>query len=84
MKNLVLKIVMAAMVMGLAEYCLAMPDPDQKTKAMTVSELEAAADVARAQKDYPKAIEALPCGAAEGPQERHALQQAGDDRVEEQ
>ena len=57
MKNLVLKIVMAAMVMGLAEYCLAMPDPDQKTKAMTVAELEAAADVARAQKDYPKAIE---------------------------
>jgi tetratricopeptide (TPR) repeat protein len=54
----ILKIVIAAMVLGLAQYSWATPDPDQQNaKTMTVAQLEAAGDAARAQKDYPQAIE---------------------------
>jgi tetratricopeptide (TPR) repeat protein len=59
MRKLTTKIVIAAMLMGLAEYGFATPDAEQgKTsmESMTVTQLEQAGDAARAQKDYALAI----------------------------
>jgi len=60
MRNLIFKIMMVALLVGLAEYSVGVPEPDQgkvSMGTMTVAELEKAGDAARAQKDYQRAIE---------------------------
>jgi tetratricopeptide (TPR) repeat protein len=59
MRKLTTKIVMAAILVGLAEYGFATPDAEQgKTamESMTVTQLERTGDATRALKDYPLAI----------------------------
>lgn len=61
MKNIITRILLAAMVMGLSGYSSAAAVPDQSQdkanmQSMTVAELEKAADLARARKEYDKAI----------------------------
>ena len=58
MRQIVPKIMIVAVMLGLAEFGWATTAPDQSnTKSMTVAQLEAAGDAARAQKDYEQAIE---------------------------
>lgn len=60
MRNMTLRIVLLAMLVTLSSYGSATPAPQQgtvKMDSMTVSELEKAGDIARAQKDYNLAIE---------------------------
>ena len=59
MNKLTLGIGILAVVAGLTTYGVAEPDPDQgkATSTMTVAELEQAADQARLEKDYQRAIE---------------------------
>jgi len=60
MRHITLKLMVLAMLVGLARYSSATPDPQQATanlNLMTAAELEKAGDEARAQKDYASAIE---------------------------
>jgi tetratricopeptide (TPR) repeat protein len=60
MRNITLRIVLLAMLSTLSSYGSATPAPQQDTKkmdSMTASELEKAADLARAHKDYDSAIQ---------------------------
>jgi tetratricopeptide (TPR) repeat protein len=60
MRNITFRIVLLAMLVTLSSYGSATPAPQQgtvKMDSMTVSELEKAGDLARAQKDYNLAIE---------------------------
>ena len=61
MKNITARIVLAAMIMVLSRYSAGAPAPQQSqdkanVQSMTVAELEKAADLARARKDYDQAI----------------------------
>jgi tetratricopeptide (TPR) repeat protein len=61
MKNITARIVLAAMITVLSGYSAGAPAPQQSqekvnTQSMTVAELEKAADLARARKDYDQAI----------------------------
>lgn len=59
MRKLTLAIMVAAILIGLAGYGVALPEPQQTTPAlgsMTVAELEKAGDASRAVKDYNQAI----------------------------
>src|SRR6516162_7985199 len=56
MRQIVPKIMIVAVMLGLAEFGWATTAPDQSNaKSMTVAQLEAAGDAARAQKDYEQA-----------------------------
>ena len=60
MKNLMLRTIIMAMFLGLAEYGVALPDAEKASMAsMSVADLNAAADASRAQKDYRQAIQYL-------------------------
>jgi tetratricopeptide (TPR) repeat protein len=60
MRKLTSKAVIAAMLLlGLAEYGIAMPEPEQgkaSIESMTITQLESAGDAARGQKDFQQAI----------------------------
>ncbi len=62
MRNVTARMVLVAMLMVLSQYSAGTPVPQQdqekvNLQAMTVAQLETAADVARAHKDYPLAIQ---------------------------
>jgi len=62
MRNQTLRIVILVLLVGLAKYAIAEPDPEPgkvSIKSMSVGELEKAADESRGQKDYRKAVEYL-------------------------
>ena len=61
MRNITVRVVLAAMVMVLSQYSVGAPVPQQNQdkvslQSMTVAELETAADQARASKNYDQAI----------------------------
>ena len=59
MRNLILRLAIGAMVLGLAPYGTGATEPQTsktEVQSMTVAELEKAGDAARAQKDYAQAI----------------------------
>ncbi len=59
MRHIAIKFVVLVMFIGIAGYSTGMPAPEQDKAAMTVAQLEARADLLRAQKNYPEAIDYL-------------------------
>jgi tetratricopeptide (TPR) repeat protein len=60
MRNITVRIMLLAMLIMLSRYSTATPAPQQGSvtmDTMTVAQLEKAGDLARAQKDYPQAIQ---------------------------
>jgi tetratricopeptide (TPR) repeat protein len=62
MRNIAVNIVFMALLMGLTQYSVGTPAPQQdqdkvNMQSMTLAQLETNADVARAHKDYPLAIQ---------------------------
>jgi tetratricopeptide (TPR) repeat protein len=62
MRNITARFVLVAMLMALSQYSISSPVPQQdqnkfNMQSMSVADLEKAADLARAHKDYPQAVE---------------------------
>ncbi|MGC1647857.1 MAG: hypothetical protein WA741_18705 [Candidatus Sulfotelmatobacter sp.] len=61
MRNTITRVVLVAILMVLSQYSVGAPVPQQNqdklnVQSMTVAELEKAADLARARKDYEQAV----------------------------